>query len=105
MSDPIVIKFEETPIRVTMKDGEDGRSVIPRGAWSATTAYNYLDIVTDDGSSYIAVKAVPEGTVLSNTTYWQCIASKGDKGDKGDVIQITLSIDMTTGQLVMDTED
>lgn len=54
--------------------------MIPKGTWSASTAYEYLDIVTDDGSSYVAKQDVPAGTALTNTTYWQPIAAKGDTG-------------------------
>ena len=59
-------------------------SVTPKGAWSSSSTYEFLDIVTNNGSSYLAVKAVPAGTALSNTTYWLVIASKGDKGDTGE---------------------
>lgn len=50
---------------------------VPKGAWSNSTAYSMLDIVTNGGSSYIAKQNVPAGTALSNTTYWQFIAEAG----------------------------
>lgn len=59
----------------------------PRGAWNIETPYEYLDIVTNAGSSYIALQAVPASTVLNDATYWMIIASKGDKGDVGEVSQ------------------
>lgn len=63
-----------------------------KGAWSSGAAYDFLDMVTKDGSSYlcIAEDGVPAGTAVTNTTYWALIAQKGDtgaqgpKGDKGD---------------------
>lgn len=63
-----------------------------KGVWSSGAAYDFLDMVTKDGSSYlcIAEDGVPAGTAVTNTTYWALIAQKGDtgaqgpKGDKGD---------------------
>ena len=66
-----------------------------KGAWSEAEAYDFLDMVIKDGSSYlcIAEDGAPAGTAVTNTTYWALIAQKGDtgatgaqgpKGDKGD---------------------
>lgn len=63
-----------------------------KGAWSSGAAYDFLDMVTKDGSSYlcIAEDGAPAGTAVTNTTYWGQVAQKGDtgaqgpKGDKGD---------------------
>ena len=51
----------------------------PKGTWSATQAYNYLDIVKDTTASYIAVflTGVPAGISITNTTYWQPLAEDG----------------------------
>ena len=51
----------------------------PKGTWSATQAYNYLDIVKDTTASYIAVflTGVPAGISTTNTTYWQPLAADG----------------------------
>lgn len=59
-------------------------SATPKGAWSSSTAYERLDIVSNGGNSYLALQNVPSGTALSNTSYWLVIAEKGDKGDKGN---------------------
>ena len=59
-------------------------SITPKGAWSNATAYTFIDVVTNGGSSYLALQDVPTGIDISNTTYWLKIASKGDKGDKGN---------------------
>ena len=64
----------------------------PRGAWSNSVKYNFFDLVTNGGSSYLCINTsgAPAGTALSNGTYWALIAEKGDtgpqgpKGDKGD---------------------
>lgn len=58
----------------------------PRGQHSALTEYNYFDLVTDNGSSYLYINKSPStGTPLSSTTHWQQIAAQGLKGDTGDV--------------------
>ena len=67
-------------------------SVTPKGAWSNSTAYDILDIVSDSGNSYIAKQSVPAGTALSNTTYWLQIAAKGDKGDTGEITGASATI-------------
>ena len=57
--------------------------MVPRGEWSANVAYGKLNIVTNDGSSYLARIDVPAGTSLDNAVYWQLIAEKGDSGATG----------------------
>ena len=52
--------------------------ILPKGAHVPANTYKYLELVTDDGSSYVALQDVPGGTAISNTTYWLKIASKGD---------------------------
>ena len=51
----------------------------PKGTWSATQAYNYLDIVKDTTASYIATSliGVPAGISITDTTYWQPLAQDG----------------------------
>lgn len=58
-------------------------SVTPKGEFSAEITYERLDIIEHEGNSYIAVSDVPAGTELTDSKYWQRIASKGDKGDIG----------------------
>lgn len=60
-------------------------SFVMKGAWNLATAYNKLDAVSYNGSFYIAKQNVPGGTAITNTTYWQLAAEKGDKGDTGGV--------------------
>lgn len=56
----------------------------PRGEWSAVQTYYFLDIVSYNGSSYMAIEDVPNGTAVSNTTYWMLIAAKGGTGEITD---------------------
>lgn len=74
-------------------------SCSPKGAWNNTTNYEYLDIVTNDNCAYIGkVQTIPAGTLPTNTSYWQLIASKGDKGDDGvGVDNIEFSLVSTSG--------
>ena len=56
-----------------------------KGAWGSGAAYDFLDMVTKDGSSYlcIAEDGAPAGTAVTNTTYWALIAQKGATGATG----------------------
>lgn len=58
--------------------------VTPKGEWDNTLMYDVLDIVTYEGSSYLAKQTVETGIDIGNTNYWLLIAEKGEKGDKGD---------------------
>lgn len=49
----------------------------PKGVYNNTTKYVRLDVVTKDGQSYVCIKDC-NGINVTNTTYWQLIASKGD---------------------------
>ena len=56
-------------------------SIVPKGEWSNNSTYTRLDLVTYNGSSYIARKNVPINIELNNNEYWMPIANKGDMGD------------------------
>lgn len=59
--------------------------VTPKGTHNPAITYAILDIVTDNGSSYIAIKDVPVNIAITNTSYWQLIAAKGGAGEITDV--------------------
>lgn len=67
-------------------------TVTPRGTWNSLNAYARLDVVSYEGSSYIAKQDVPAGTVLSDTQYWQTIALKGETGDAFQIVKTYASI-------------
>ena len=50
--------------------------LIPKGEYNASTTYTMLDIVSYQGSSYIA-KGTTTGNLPTNTTYWQLSAYGG----------------------------
>lgn len=57
----------------------------PVGNYNAQTEYEYLNVVTHKGSSYVCIKE--EGCIAvepPNEEYWQLFAGKGDIGEKGD---------------------
>lgn len=54
---------------------------LPRGDYSSSATYAKLDVVSYNGSSYMAIKTVPTGTVPTNTTYWQLLAEKPTIGE------------------------
>lgn len=74
------LPFDET--RTLAQSITDG-FINNRGAWDAAVAYVINDLVTSEGSSYMALDAVVAGTVLTDATKWSLIASKGDTGAAG----------------------
>ena len=55
--------------------------ITPKGAYSNEKNYVRLDVVTENGSSYVCLKDCV-GKDVADTEYWQLVAKKGDKGDK-----------------------
>ncbi|MCY9056048.1 hypothetical protein MOE90_20600 [Bacillus spizizenii] len=52
--------------------------------YNSAHAYKFQNMVKNsNGDLYLAIKDVPAGTSLTNTSYWQKISTKGDKGDVG----------------------
>lgn len=50
---------------------------ILKGTWNESSAYEIMDVVTDpeSGEAYESLKNVPQGTPLTNTTYWMKLVS------------------------------
>ncbi|MFJ8247277.1 hypothetical protein [Peribacillus asahii] len=54
------------------------------GVHSTSQTYKFQNIVTaSNGDLYLALKDVPVGIAITNTSYWQKTSSKGEKGDMG----------------------
>lgn len=51
-----------------------------KGVWVVNGVYSAKDVVTKDGSTY-RCKVGNQGQVVTNTMYWELVASKGDAGD------------------------
>ena len=92
----------------------------PRGGWNSSSAYAFLDVVVNNGSSYVAKQNVPNGVELNDDTYWQLIAGKGDTGDTGptgatgalgptgatgNLYYATFEVDLSSGELLMHADD
>ena len=82
-----LVKLTEAPVQITMTGG-----IQFDGDYSAGTEYTTGDVVTYEGSSYVAITGTT-GNLPTNATYWQLMAAKGatgnngeagSKGDKGD---------------------
>ena len=58
-------------------------SIKPRGEYNSETAYEKLNVVTYQGSSYCA-KTNTQGNLPTDTNFWDLMVEKGEKGDTGD---------------------
>ena len=85
--EPVEITLNEDPVEIEMPAGQNGQSLHPRGAWSSSEEYGYLDLVSYQGSSYVATKTVPVGTLPTDTGFWMLSAEKGLDGasEWGDI--------------------
>ncbi|QDV72477.1 Collagen triple helix repeat (20 copies) [Planctomycetes bacterium K2D] len=66
-------------------NGTDGQSIKPVGHWHARETFYPGEVVTYNGSSYVAKKETQgerPGVMTSNI--WQLLAAKGDTGDRGE---------------------
>ena len=66
--------------------GDQGISIRFKGEWSSTVAYvndsSYIDLVSYNGNTYIC-KVSNTNKSVSDTTYWNLVAKKGDQGEQG----------------------
>lgn len=86
---PTLPTTENTQWRIFARAGSAG--INPRGAYAAGTTYAALDVVLDNGSSWIAKVTTTGNTppVLPTTenAYWSLLAAKGADGTgTGDVV-------------------
>jgi len=58
------------------------RTIVPKGAWNATTVYNPRDSVSYLGSSYLAI-LVNKNVPPTNATNWHLLAAAGQPGAPG----------------------
>lgn len=60
-------------------------AITPRKDYKNEQTYEWLDVVTYNGASYMCiVEDDCTGIVPTNTDYWQLLAKGGDTGEKGD---------------------
>lgn len=76
-------------VGVWQEVGAGGASINWRGEYSAQTAYNRLDAVSYEGSSYVFASDTPAiGAIPGVDGEWQLMAQKGDTGT-GDGVVVT----------------
>ena len=90
---------------------------MPKGEWNSASTYSFLDVVVDDGSSFVAKQAVPAGIETTSTAYWQMLSEKGEvgptgeqgitgpTGSTGNVYYATFEVNMDTGRLLMNINE
>jgi hypothetical protein len=60
-------------------------SIAPKGVYSNTANYSYLEVVTANGGSYLYINpGASTGQPLSNSSYWLQITEKGNQGSIGN---------------------
>lgn len=62
--------------------------LVPKGAYDNSTDYAVGDYVTYLGTSYVMFLDAPAGTLPTDTTYWQILASKGNTGDSSPLWEL-----------------
>lgn len=65
---------------------------IPKGEYDSTTAYERLDIVSSNGSSYICL-APNTGQPVTNTDYYMLLAQRGTNGDVSNIDDIIADLE------------
>jgi hypothetical protein len=80
-------------------------SLKPRGTYSSAVEYEYLDLVTFNGSSYVYINTTATtGITVTNTNYWQCLAQKGEQGIAGHTINVKIFTAIPTAFDLADNE-
>lgn len=92
-SDEIWIEDGHLMLRLYDDDQSVGRvAMVWRGAWSVTTNYPYLSLVSYLGSTYLCIaEAGTTGSIPTNTVYWSQVAQRGNDG-----ISPTITVNSTT---------
>ncbi len=68
----------------TGSTGASGQGFLFRGAWSSVTLYSPYDIVTENGSAWVAQQTgTNHDPATDNGTNWLILASKGSTGSQG----------------------
>lgn len=67
--------------------------IMPKGAWNSTDTYSLLDLVSYNGSSYVAKTSVPANTLPTNTSYWQLSAYGGSASNVDGNFALTETTD------------
>lgn len=70
-------------------------AIVPKGEWNAETQYKVNNLVSYDGSSYVAKVQPPVGTLPTDTSYWQ-VSAAGTKKATADSLGTVMPDGTTT---------
>lgn len=84
-------------------------AIVPKGDWSAAVEYKRLDAVAYNNTLYIAKKAVPAGTLPTDTEYWmKCVVGgAGSIATTEDAGTVKAGVDIgvdSTGEMILKTD-
>lgn len=84
-------------------------AIVPKGDWSAAVEYKRLDAVAYNNTLYIAKKAVPAGTLPTDTEYWmKCVVGgAGSIATTEDAGTVKAGADIgvdSTGEMILKTD-
>lgn len=84
-------------------------AIVPKGDWSAAVEYKRLDAVAYNNTLYIAKKAVPAGTLPTDTEYWmKCVVGgAGSIATTEDAGTVKAGADIgvsSTGEMTLKTD-
>lgn len=70
-------------------------AIVPKGEWNVETQYKVNNLVSYDGSSYVAKVHPPVGTLPTDTSYWQ-VSAAGTKKATADSLGTVMPDGTTT---------
>lgn len=70
-------------------------AIVPKGEWNVETQYKVNNLVSYDGSSYVAKVQPPVGTLPTDTSYWQ-VSAVGTKKATADSLGTVMPDGTTT---------
>ena len=70
---------------ITAKDNLDAlmAQFSPKGEYNPSTAYKALNIVSQNGNSYVAIQDT-QGNPPTDTAHWQLLSQRGERGPQGE---------------------
>lgn len=77
---------------------------VQAGEYDSETVYTAGQVVTYNGSSYVA-KQTTVGNLPTDTDYWQLVAAKGDNGEDGFSPTVTVKTDTPTTYILTITDE
>ncbi len=86
--------------------GDAGKAMpVPRGRYSDTETYDYLDFVYSGDASYIAKKLTTGNPPAENNEYWQLFARGGTLTENSDVSDTTVTFEQAENRANIFSKD